>query len=153
MRQNNNWNSYNAPVVLESWTFVNGYSAFLNPTPLRHKHSLLMREGKKEGSKGGGKRIFSVMQMANIRERSIREKKGWRNHHASLVLRLAELLWLIDSANSWAVSCAALHCLFAWKLFCCGLGSHVWHTSSVGWALFPDILPPPQPLQWTMKYS
>lgn len=59
MRQNNNWNSYNAPVVLESWTFVSHYSAFLKPTPLRHKHSLLMREEEGRKQRRGKKNFLS----------------------------------------------------------------------------------------------
>lgn len=38
------------------------------------------------------------------------------------------------------------------QAFCCGLGCHFCHTS-VGETLFPDIFPPPQPLEWTMKHS
>lgn len=105
--------------------FVRGYSTFLQSALLKHRHSLPTGDGKKEGSEGGGKRTFTVVQWPT--EGFILVKKGWRKHHTSLVLSLAELQ-STDFADSWAVSCAALHCLFALKPFCCGLGSPVWHT-------------------------
>lgn len=119
MRQNNDWNSYNAPVVLESWVFVSGYSAFLKSTLLRHRHPLLIEDGKQEGSKGGGKNFYTCAD-GKHEERIYKGKERVKKppHQSCLVsCWTATVDWLCKFLSSFLHRASLFVCMQAFLLW------------------------------------
>lgn len=119
MRQNNDWNSYNAPVVLESWTFVSGYSAFHKSTLLRHGCSLLRGGGRKERSRGRGKENFYSCADGKDEERMDNGKERVRKPHQSCPASCwtATVDWLCKFLTSFLCSTSLFVCMQAFLLW------------------------------------
>lgn len=82
-KQTSDWSAHKALVVSESWMFVRGCSAFLRARTETWRASLLTGGGKKEGSKGRGKRELLHLSRWQTWEGYRMEKKGWRNPYTS----------------------------------------------------------------------
>lgn len=82
--------------------FVRGYSAFLRARTETWRASLLPGGGKKEGSKGGGKRELLHLSRWQTCGKDLewKRKGGETPAQVALALSLAEQLWSTGFANS-----------------------------------------------------